>query len=66
VVPCGYLKYLTDNSVTKVVTSKKIKEEVIAAVKEMEEIVINEKIPGPTPYKKRCVNCFHLSHCRRV
>lgn len=65
-VPCGYLKYLTDNSVTRIVTSKKIKEEVIAAVKEMEEIVKNERIPGPTPYKKRCVNCFHLGHCRRV
>ncbi len=65
-VPCGYLKYLTDNSLTRVATTRKIREEVTEAVREMEEIIKNERIPGPTPYKKRCVNCFHFDHCRRM
>jgi CRISPR-associated exonuclease Cas4 len=64
-VPYAYLRY-ADGTVVKVEINDKLMERVVNLLKEMEEIVMREKMPKPTPYRKRCRDCHYRNLCRRV
>ena len=64
-VPRAYIRY-KDGAVARVRIDQKLREKIVGMLKEMEEIVGREKIPKPTPYRKRCIDCHYRNLCRRM
>lgn len=60
-VPCGYIKYIKSNTLRKVWLENK--EQLLTIANEIRSIIVNEKFPEATKYKKRCIDCCYRRMC---
>jgi len=59
--PFGFIKFLKSGDLVKVSTEKR--EPIFEIFEKITEIVEKEKMPKPTNYKKRCVDCCFKNVC---
>lgn len=58
-VPYGFVKFLKSGDFVKVIITEKLKNELLQTFGEIESIITEEKLPKPTPYKKKMMdNCY--------
>lgn len=58
-VPFGFVKFIKSGDFVKVWVTDKLKQELLQIFSEIEDIIRNEKLPKPTPHKKKKVDsCY--------
>lgn len=55
-VPYGFVKFLKSEDFVKVTITEKLKAELLQILKEIESIIKEEKLPKPTPHKKKNID----------
>ena len=57
----GFIKYVKDDALVEVDLTGK--ENIIQIASEIKEIIRSERLPEPTEYEKRCVDCCYRKMC---
>lgn len=59
----GFIKYLKSGDIVSEDLSKK--DEMLKNIEVLESVIISERMPSPTKYGKRCVDCGYKKLCGR-
>lgn len=62
----AWIKYLKDGSLREFSISERTDSEFLEELKEIKKMIMNEIIPEPTEYKKKCKDCCFREICGRV
>lgn len=62
-VPAAFIYLVPSKTLIRVDVGERERNEVIAALKDIRRFILEERIPGPTPVRERCVGCEFRNYC---
>jgi len=62
----AFIKYLKDSRLIEIGVGEETERDVRMCLEDIKRIITEEKIPDPTDYPKKCVDCCYWNICRRV
>ncbi|PIZ91915.1 CRISPR-associated protein Cas4 [Candidatus Micrarchaeota archaeon CG_4_10_14_0_2_um_filter_55_9] len=65
-VPAGYIKFLKSNESIKLPINQSDLDWFDRVLGEIEGLIAGERLPEPTQYEKRCVDCCFKKQCQRA